>query len=42
MTLESMGKKRGKRRQEGNFLSFRNFIGNIDMGEVKYRGDLRT
>lgn len=35
-------KKGGKRRQDGSFWGFRNFIANMKMGEVKFRGDVFT
>lgn len=37
--LRDHGEKQGeRRRQEGSFLGFRNFIVGIEMGEVKFRG----
>lgn len=32
-------KNRGRRRSYGSFLTFRNFISRMEMGEVKYRGN---
>lgn len=32
-------KKGGRRRQDCSFWGFRNFIADMEMGEVKFRGD---
>lgn len=42
MTLDQVEKLRGRRRHESSFMSFRNFITKMEMGEVKFREDTFT
>lgn len=35
-------KNGGRRRQEGSFWGFRNFIADMEIGEVKFRGHVFT
>lgn len=35
-------RKEVEKRQESNFLGFRNFIAYIEMGEIKFKGDAYT
>lgn len=34
------GKREGKRRQESNFSDFWNFILDMEMGDIRFRGEL--
>lgn len=42
MTLDQVEKLRGRRIQDNSFMSFRNFIAKMKIGEVKFREDTFT
>lgn len=42
MLLDQVEKLRGRRIHDSNFMSFKNFITKMEIGEVKFRGDTFT